>query len=80
MRIEVGAPLTLADFDTVVVASDGLWDNLYAEEIIDKVRIGDLHDCATALMAAAQKRIEQPGENSPSKIDDVTFALFRPKR
>ena len=38
MRIEIGSALSLSPRDTILLASDGLSDNLLAEEIIDFAR------------------------------------------
>ncbi len=40
MRIELGPPLKLARYDTVLLASDGLLDNLYTDEIVELIRKG----------------------------------------
>ena len=42
MRVEVGPALQLAARDTVLLASDGLFDNLYIDEIVDTIRRGPL--------------------------------------
>jgi serine/threonine protein phosphatase PrpC len=80
MTVEVGMPLTLAAHDTVVLGSDGLFDNLRLAEIVNHVRVGPLGAAATRLREAASDRMagEQAGE--PSKPDDLTFILYRPGR
>ena len=80
MRIEMGSPLSLAPFDTVVVASDGLFDNLHVAEIVEIVRKGDLQGAAGALVARCLARMRAPDEGQPSKPDDLTFLLFRRHR
>ena len=40
MRIEIGAPLELARRDTLLLASDGLSDNLLIHEIVERIRKG----------------------------------------
>ena len=42
MRVEVGPALQLAVRDTVLLASDGLFDNLFIDEIVDTIRSGPL--------------------------------------
>lgn len=80
MRIEVGPQLALAAKDTVLLASDGLSDNLYAKEIVDGIRVGPL-DAATAKLAErCRKRMLEPREGRPSKPDDLTLIAFRPRR
>lgn len=76
MRIDVGPPLELARRDTVVLASDGLFDNLSLDEIADSVRTGPLHRARARLGAMAAQRMSSD-DASPSKPDDLSFALFR---
>jgi serine/threonine protein phosphatase PrpC len=78
MRIDVGPVLSLSRRDTVVVASDGLFDNLHVEEIVDRVRKGPLEACANTLLTECQRRMAGEDPEHPSKADDLTFVLFRP--
>ena len=80
MRIEIGPSVPLASYDTVVLASDGLSDNLYLEEIVERVRKGKLAAVADGLAAACLERMASPVEGEPSKPDDLTFILYRRKR
>ncbi|HKK05817.1 MAG TPA: protein phosphatase 2C domain-containing protein [Gammaproteobacteria bacterium] len=77
MRIEIGPHIRLAPRDTVVVASDGLFDNFYLDEIVQRVRVGRLGTAAKRLAADGRARMQQPGGDLPSKPDDMTFVLFR---
>ncbi len=77
LRIELGATLELAARDTVVLASDGLSDNLHLDEIVDRIRKGPLRTGADALAALGAKRMAEPKEGSPSKPDDLTFIAIR---
>lgn len=77
LRIEIGPILKLAPRDTVLIASDGLSDNLYESEIIEIVRKGPLTRAADRLATLAHQRMKQPDENRPSKPDDLTFVLYR---
>ena len=76
MRIEVGPSLTLAARDTVLIASDGLFDNLWIEEIVAEIRKGKLTQCVARLAAAARSRMETY-DNLPTKPDDLTMIAFR---
>jgi len=80
MRIDVGSALGLAQRDTVVLASDGLSDNLHSEEIIELVRKGPIEKAAASLAEDAQRRMLQTTENLPSKPDDLTLVIYRGKR
>lgn len=77
MRIEVGKTHVLARRDTVLVASDGLFDNLRVPEIIQVIRAGDLHGCMTQLERMAGERMTQPGGGHPCKPDDLGIVMFR---
>ena len=77
MRIEVGAPTRLDARDTVLLASDGLMDNLYIDEIIEVVRKGPLSEAADELMKRALDRMSNGAGDQPSKPDDLTVVLFR---
>jgi serine/threonine protein phosphatase PrpC len=77
MRIEVGPRLSIAPRDTVLLASDGLSDNLYPEEIVDGIRIGPLPESTQRLADRCRKRMTQPREGRPSKPDDLTLIAFR---
>jgi serine/threonine protein phosphatase PrpC len=77
MRVEVTSPLRLAPRDTVVLASDGLTDNLHVEEVVEIVRRGPLDKAARRLAATAAQRMRTPEPEQPSKPDDLTFLLYR---
>ncbi len=77
MRIEVGSPLPLAPRDTLLLATDGLFDNLSLDEIIALVRAGPLLRAARALVERCRQRMLHPQPGLPSKPDDLTFLLFR---
>lgn len=78
LRIDVGPSLSLSRYDTLVMGTDGLFDNLTTAEILELVRHGPLGPCAAALGAAARRRMEQPRRGEPSKPDDLSFVLYRP--
>ncbi len=78
MHIEVGPTVPVATRDTVVVASDGLWDNLRVEEVVELVRCGALAKSAKRLAERAAGRMTESRPDHPGKPDDCTFVLFRP--
>ena len=80
MRIDVGSPVRLAARDTVLLASDGLADNLASDEIVEHIRKGSLLDAANELVAHARQRMNDPAPSHPSKPDDLTFVLLRQHR
>lgn len=79
MRVELHAPITLKPRDTVVLATDGVLDNLDVAEVAELVRRGPLAAAAENLARACRKRMLEPADGHPSKPDDATFVLFRPR-
>ena len=77
MRIEIGAARKMAMRDTLLIASDGLFDNLYVDEIVEIIRKGKLEDAAQKLLQLARQRMLSPEEGQPNHPDDLSFILFR---
>lgn len=77
MRIDVGASVELDLRDTVLLASDGLMDNVHVDEIIECVRKGPLPDAARSAVTLANERMQKIEEGQPSKPDDLSLILFR---
>jgi serine/threonine protein phosphatase PrpC len=81
MRVEVGPSLRLAQHDTVLLASDGLFDNLFIDEIVDSIRTGPLVEAADRVVERVHARMKGNGaKDQPCKPDDLTIVLFRPRR
>jgi len=78
MRIEVGSQRRLSVRDTVVVGSDGVFDNLNVAEITEIVRKGPLDVAGRKLAARCRARMAATDASTPCKPDDLTFILFRP--
>ena len=77
MRIDMGAGIELRPRDTVIVASDGLTDNVHLDEIIERIRKGPLLEGAQALASLARHRMANGEGRQPSKPDDLSLILFR---
>ncbi len=77
MRIDVGPRFELAARDTVVLGSDGLFDNLELETIVEAIRKGPLRAGVERLAERAIGAMESPQEGQPSKPDDLTIVAFR---
>jgi len=77
MRIEVGTTLKISTKDTLLLASDGLFDNLHVSEIADRLRKGPIDVAARRLAEDAGNRMISPAEGQPSKPDDLTFVAYR---
>jgi serine/threonine protein phosphatase PrpC len=80
MRIEVGSELSLATYDTVLAASDGLFDNLAVPEAVEQIRKSPLNKSVRALVEESRRRMTEPQPGHPSKPDDLTIVAFRPRR
>ena len=78
MRIEIGPPIEMAPRDTLLLASDGLFDNLLPDEIVEAVRRGPLDEAVSELVAIAQQRMAAQQGTAPSKPDDLTVIAYRP--
>ena len=77
MRIDIGATVELRPKDTVLVASDGLTDNIHLHEIKDLVRRGPLAQALDAIIKLATHRMTAEPSRQPSKPDDLSIILFR---
>ncbi len=77
MRVEVGPTMQITPRDTLILASDGLSDNLYDKEIIELCRKGDIKVCANSLLAKCQKYMQQELSDRNSHPDDLSFILIR---
>ncbi len=77
MRIEIGSAVTMSRFDTLLIASDGLFDNIHVAELLQLIRKGALEKVCGELIALLKKRMAGTELSEPCKPDDVGFILFR---
>lgn len=77
MRIDMGAAVKLKPRDTVLLASDGLTDNIHVGEIAGMIRKGSLEDAIAAIASLARRRMSVESKHQPSKPDDLSVILFR---
>jgi PPM family protein phosphatase len=76
MRIEMGPVVPLSTRDTILIASDGLFDNLNMTEVIEHVRKGKLHEAVrNASNLAHQRMLGIDGH--PCKPDDISMVAIR---
>jgi serine/threonine protein phosphatase PrpC len=80
MRIEVGSTIEMARYDTLLLASDGLFDNLHTDEIVERIRRGPLKRVMHRLIDDCRRRMHSAEPGQPSKPDDLTFVAFRLSR
>lgn len=77
MRIDVGTELQLQPRDTILLASDGLTDNVHLDEIIEMIRKGPLDAAVARVISLANRRMAGESSGQPSKPDDLSVILFR---
>jgi len=77
MRIDMGAEVSLKPRDTVLLASDGLTDNIHVHEIANMIRKGPLADAIDSISGLARRRMSVESKHQPSKPDDLSVILFR---
>ena len=80
MWVDIGRPIQLADLDTVILASDGLWDNLYRDEVAGLVCNRSLMMAANGIFRMATDRMKRELHSDFGKPDDLSFILYRPHR
>jgi len=77
-RIELSSAIRLSPRDTVVVATDGLFDNMLADEVIEAVRKGPQGEATASLVDAVRCRMAEFVEGQPGKPDDLAVIVYRP--
>jgi serine/threonine protein phosphatase PrpC len=78
MRVEISPAIKMAPRDTLLLASDGLTDNLFDKEIVEICRKGPIQACSSKLAAECNRYMVQPEINRGYHPDDLTFIMFRP--
>lgn len=73
MHIGISPPLSLKSRDTVLLASDGLFDNLAVGQVVDELRKGSLEAGIEKVVLACQAKMGSDGHP-----DDLTLIAFRP--
>ncbi len=76
MRLEVCGDVEIGRRDTLLLGSDGLFDNMFEEELMAALRGRDLEKVADGLAERVGERMA--GYGPPSKADDMSFILYRP--
>lgn len=77
MSIDIATPVELRPRDTVLLASDGLTDNVHYGEIVERIRKGPLEKAAFAVVDLARRRMLINNTSQPSKPDDLSLIIFR---
>jgi serine/threonine protein phosphatase PrpC len=76
-RIDIGTEMKLMPRDTVLLASDGLMDNVHFDEIIERVRAGPIDAALDTVVRLALWRMADSATGQPCKPDDLSLILFR---
>lgn len=79
MHVSMSMPVHMKNRDTLLLATDGLIDNLDKETIINIARKGPLEEAGRALYCLAMERMTGAG-GGPCKPDDLTFILYRRRK
>ena len=77
MKIDIGAPVELRPLDTVLLATDGLMDNVHVAEIIEHIRKGPADAAVGAVVELARRRMQATNNKEPSKPDDLSLIVYR---
>lgn len=77
MKIDIGTPVELRPRDTVLLASDGLMDNVHVHEIIEHIRKGPAEAAVEEVVKLARGRMASTNGKDPSKPDDLSLILYR---
>lgn len=76
MHVEVGSSRVLAAHDALLVASDGVMDNLLLEEIVELARCGRAPTVAAKMASLALQRMAAAEDGKPHKPDDLTLIVY----
>jgi serine/threonine protein phosphatase PrpC len=78
-RLDLSTKMELAPNDTVLLGSDGLYDNIGMDEICELCKLSSTLEIASAIQARCNERMNNPlpDQVGLSKPDDLSFILFR---
>ena len=76
MHVEVGSSRVLAAHDALLVASDGVMDNLLVEELVTLMSTGRAPTIAAKIAGLARERMTTTRDGQPHKPDDLTAIVF----
>ena len=79
-HIDVGLMREISPRDTLLLASDGLFDNLRIQEIAELIRKGPLLAALESVRSLASQRMQaacDPEATEPGKLDDLSLLLYR---
>lgn len=77
MRVERSGFVPWEPGDTLLIASDGLTDNMLTEEWVDILVVAPPRLAGPTLVALAEERMANGSDTIPGKPDDLTLILYR---
>ena len=80
MRVDIGPSVRLNGRDTVLLASDGLTDNMLTHEVVEYVRAGPLDERVERLAQETRSIMTSQSPDVHGHPDDLTIVAFRPGR
>ncbi|MCC6493364.1 MAG: protein phosphatase 2C domain-containing protein [Pirellulales bacterium] len=76
MHVDVGSGRKVASRDGLLLASDGVLDNLTIDELIVLLKSGGAPQVAAQIAAIALQRMEVAQDGLPHKPDDLTLIVY----
>jgi serine/threonine protein phosphatase PrpC len=80
MRIDIGTAVNMAAHDTLVIGSDGLYDNLALAEVVELARKGRLDRAFKKILDLCSERMSSVDDSQPGKPDDLSILILRRER
>ncbi|OGO93761.1 MAG: hypothetical protein A3F10_06205 [Coxiella sp. RIFCSPHIGHO2_12_FULL_42_15] len=77
MHMDIGPRYRLAEHDTILLGSDGLFDNFLIETLIEIIRKETMEEVMTKLTQACQPMRDENKLDKFHKLDDVSFIVCR---
>ena len=79
MHINIGPLLELSKFDTLILSSDAVSDNLYDDEICEHISNESLLEGTNELIEQCKKNMKEPSPDRVCHPDDFTLITYRLK-
>jgi PPM family protein phosphatase len=79
MQINIGPLIEISTFDTLILSSDAVSDNLYDDEICELIRNDSLVDGANLLIRECKHNMHEALPDRRCHPDDLTLITFRLK-
>jgi PPM family protein phosphatase len=79
MQINIGPIIDFSTFDTLILSSDAVSDNLYDDEICELIRKDSMIDGINELIRECKQNMHEPLPDRRCHPDDLTLISFRLK-